>query len=37
MAEEKRWIIYTIDDKPPIGESIFLGVQHYLTMFGALR
>ncbi|MBW2408223.1 MAG: purine/pyrimidine permease [Deltaproteobacteria bacterium] len=35
MAEEKRWIIYTIDDKPPIGESIFLGIQHYLTMFGA--
>ena len=35
MAEEKKWIIYTIDDKPPIGESIFLGIQHYLTMFGA--
>jgi uracil-xanthine permease len=35
MDEEKRWIIYTIDDKPPMGESIFLGVQHYLTMFGA--
>jgi uracil-xanthine permease len=35
MAEEKRWIIYTIEDKPPTGESIFLGIQHYLTMFGA--
>lgn len=35
MAEEKKWIIYTIEDKPPIGESIFLGIQHYLTMFGA--
>ena len=35
MADEKKWIIYTIDDKPPIGESIFLGIQHYLTMFGA--
>lgn len=35
MAEEKKWIIYTIEDKPPTGESIFLGIQHYLTMFGA--
>jgi nucleobase transporter 1/2 len=35
MAQEKKWIIYTIEDKPPIGESIFLGIQHYLTMFGA--
>ena len=35
MAEEKKWIIYSIEDKPPVGESIFLGVQHYLTMFGA--
>ncbi len=35
MAEQKKWIIYTIEDKPPTGESIFLGVQHYLTMFGA--
>ena len=33
--EGKKWIIYTIEDKPPIGESIFLGIQHYLTMFGA--
>jgi len=32
---EKKWIIYTIEDKPPTGESIFLGIQHYLTMFGA--
>ena len=35
MAEEKKWIIYSIDDKPPTGEAIFLGIQHYLTMFGA--
>ncbi|OEU82541.1 MAG: xanthine permease [Desulfobacterales bacterium S5133MH4] len=35
MADEKKWIIYTIEDKPPVGESIFLGIQHYLTMFGA--
>lgn len=33
--EGKKWIIYTIEDKPPVGESILLGVQHYLTMFGA--
>jgi uracil-xanthine permease len=35
MAEEKKWIIYTVEDRPPLGESIFLGIQHYLTMFGA--
>ncbi|MBW2057047.1 MAG: purine/pyrimidine permease [Deltaproteobacteria bacterium] len=35
MAQERKWIIYTIEDKPPTGESIFLGIQHYLTMFGA--
>ncbi len=33
-AAGKR-IIYTIDDRPPIQESVFLGIQHYLTMFGA--
>ncbi|WP_256391394.1 uracil-xanthine permease family protein [Natronoarchaeum rubrum] len=26
---------YGIDDKPPVGESAVLGVQHYLTMVGA--
>jgi xanthine/uracil permease len=26
---------YGIDDKPPLGESILLGFQHYLTMIGA--
>ncbi len=35
MAEERKWIIYTVEDKPPTGESILLGIQHYLTMFGA--
>lgn len=34
-AKGKRWIVYTVDDKPPLLESIFLGVQQYLTMFGA--
>ena len=26
---------YTVTDVPPIGTSIILGVQHYLTMLGA--
>ena len=33
--EEASFVEYGIDDKPPLGESIFLGVQHYLTMIGA--
>lgn len=28
-------LIYGIDDRPPIAESLFLGFQHYLTMFGS--
>jgi len=28
-------LIYGIDDVPPLGHSIFLGFQHYLTMFGS--
>ncbi|NKE35929.1 purine/pyrimidine permease [Natronococcus sp. JC468] len=28
-------IEYDIDDRPPLGESVVLGVQHYLTMVGA--
>jgi len=28
-------MIYTIEDKPPIGASLLLGFQHYLTMFGS--
>ncbi len=28
-------LIYGIDDRPPVTESIFLGFQHYLTMFGS--
>lgn len=26
---------YTVTDVPPIGTSIVLGIQHYLTMLGA--
>jgi len=28
-------LIYGIDDKPRTGETLFLGFQHYLTMFGS--
>ncbi|AFZ71792.1 uracil-xanthine permease family protein [Natronobacterium gregoryi] len=28
-------IEYGIDDRPPLGESTVLGIQHYLTMIGA--
>ncbi|MFC4247460.1 uracil-xanthine permease family protein [Natribaculum luteum] len=28
-------IEYGIDDRPPAGESVVLGIQHYLTMVGA--
>ncbi|WP_306057456.1 uracil-xanthine permease family protein [Natronococcus wangiae] len=30
-----RGIEYDIDDRPPLDESVVLGVQHYLTMVGA--
>ena len=30
-----RRLIYGIDDVPPMREALFLGFQHYLTMFGA--
>ena len=35
--EEGRadFVSYGIDDKPPLGTSVLLGVQHYLTMVGA--
>lgn len=31
----KTDLLYGIDDKPPMGETIVLGLQHYLTMFGS--
>ena len=34
-TESNADIVYGIDDVPPLGESIALGFQHYLTMFGA--
>ena len=35
MAEHKKSLLYSIDDTPPIQETIILGLQHYLTMFGS--
>ncbi len=33
--KNKHDLLYGIDDKPPIMETIILGFQHYLTMFGS--
>ncbi|MWV38682.1 solute carrier family 23 protein [Natrialba sp. INN-245] len=33
--EEASFVEYGIEDKPPLGESVLLGIQHYLTMIGA--
>ncbi len=33
--EEASFVEYGIEDRPPLGESAVLGVQHYLTMVGA--
>ena len=33
--EEADGIEYGIEDRPPLGESTVLGIQHYLTMVGA--
>ena len=33
--EDNQGLIYGIDDEPPVGETIALGFQHYLTMFGS--
>jgi xanthine/uracil permease len=32
---ESGFVEYGIDDRPPTGRSVLLGVQHYLTMVGA--
>lgn len=31
----RHQLIYGIDEKPPLKESVLLGFQHYLTMFGS--
>lgn len=33
--EAASFVEYGIEDKPPLGESVLLGFQHYLTMIGA--
>jgi solute carrier family 23 (nucleobase transporter), member 1 len=33
--EAQGWVVYPIGSKPKIGLSILLGIQQYLTMFGA--
>ena len=33
--EATHGLIYGIDDVPPLGETVALGFQHYLTMFGS--
>jgi xanthine/uracil permease len=32
---DDSFVEYGIEDRPPLGTSLFLGVQHYLTMVGA--
>ena len=34
-SDDSSLVTYGIDDKPPLGSSVFLGIQHYLTMVGA--
>ena len=34
-AVAKGWVIYPIGSRPPMGLAILLGIQQYLTMFGA--
>jgi xanthine/uracil permease len=34
-TEQSDFVEYGIEDRPPLGESILLGFQHYLTMIGA--
>jgi len=35
QVSDSDFVEYGIEDKPPLGESILLGFQHYLTMIGA--
>jgi solute carrier family 23 (nucleobase transporter), member 1 len=34
-TDNSNTLLYKIDDKPPLIETIILGFQHYLTMFGS--
>ena len=33
--DEETFVRYGVDDRPPLGKSLLLGAQHYLTMVGA--
>lgn len=35
MAKQNNTLLYSIEDNPPTLETIILGFQHYLTMFGS--
>lgn len=35
MTDHKNSLLYGIDDSPPPLETVILGLQHYLTMFGS--
>jgi len=35
MSDTRMGIIYSIEDKPPMGKRIVLALQHVLTMFGS--
>lgn len=35
MANRNSSLLYGINESPPMGETIILGFQHYLTMFGS--
>ncbi|MFC4989858.1 MULTISPECIES: uracil-xanthine permease family protein [Saliphagus] len=34
-ADDESMVLYGVDDKPPLGQSILLGVQHWMTMVGS--
>ncbi|KAA1260125.1 Uric acid transporter UacT [Rubripirellula obstinata] len=35
MSEIKPTVLYGLDDRPPLGKSVMLALQHVLTMFGS--
>ena len=35
MTDEASMVEYGVDDEPPLGQSILLGIQHWLTMVGS--
>ena len=35
MTDETSMVEYGVEDRPPLGQSVLLGVQHWLTMIGS--